>query len=239
MKRIALLWILAVMAGSGHAQMKWNVRGSIGHGAFLGMSDVRSLTSWKLGVGMDAPISRRWSVEPSLMYAARGAKFDGYYGWEQILPATFTNRLHYLQLPVTFNYHIFIGKNAALILKAGGYAAYGLSGKAGVKVDNTDYQETFRGNLFSSGCDYNGMAYDKSNNLLHSSAFHRFDAGIVTGIDFRYKRFIFGIDSNLGLTTVGEPPSDKDISGIFSYFMTFNSNMTNIGYDFTIAYILK
>lgn len=239
MKRIALLWILIVMAVSGYAQVKWNVRGGIGYADFLGMSNERSLTAWKIGAGVDVPLSRRWSVEPALMYAARGAKFDGYYGWEQILPATFTNRLHYLQLPLTFNFHIFIGKDAALILKAGGYAAYGLSGKAGVKVEGTDYQETFSGNRFASGCDYNEMAYDKSNHLLHSSAFHRFDAGLVTGIDFHYRRFIIGIDCNWGLTTVGEPPYENDISGLFSSLMTLNPNMTNASYGLTIGYILN
>ena len=165
-------------------------------------------------------------------------------------PATFTNRLHYLQLPLTINLNIPLSEKATLTVKAGGYAAVGLLGKACMKIDDTDYKKTYAGNLFSSGCDYNGLAYydydydgsvsHDSNHLIRTDAYHRFDAGLTSGIELRCKCIIVGIETDLGLVSLGKPFRKNDLGGFMSaLFFSPGGTTNNLNIGFTVAYILN
>lgn len=86
-------------------------------------------TGFQLGITIDKSITDHFSIRPQLLYSLKGTKNDpiniGFgYG---IAESSFT--LSYLELPVQLMYGIEAGPGK-ILLGAGPYLAYGLSGKS-------------------------------------------------------------------------------------------------------------
>ena len=67
-----------------------------------------------------------------------------------------------------------------LTFKAGVYVAYAFKGKM-------KYEEA-----------YDGVTEKETIDLFEEDELKRFDSGISTGIDFGYKRFVVGLESDFG-----------------------------------------
>lgn len=92
--------------------------------------DIKSLTGFSAGLIADIPIGESgFRVMPELYYVGKGFKADASFDLlgQQIKGETKTT-ISYIDLPINFAYAFELGNNR-LMLGAGPYAGFGLSGK--------------------------------------------------------------------------------------------------------------
>lgn len=204
--KVSLGVVLAVLPLAASAQdIHWQARGGIGQSTlFGGVSHIDERTGFHLGGGADIGLSKNgvWRFQPALQFAQKGWTFDGYYGNEQIMPAKFSTRLNYLQLPLQIAARLNLGKEWYLTFRTGAYVAYGLSAKTRMEILDTDYDETFGVNHFNKAFDFRQAAYDEEKHSVEYSQFDRWDLGAIGGIDLTYRHFIFGYQVSMGFTKI-------------------------------------
>lgn len=110
MKKLLIICAMMLMAIGANAQDgRWFVRGGAGVSFMDVKGDSDNMFAYRLGVGYDYRVSQLFSIEPSLMWASKGASKE---------------RLNYLELPVQGVFHI--GNTFAI--NVGPYLAVGVSG---------------------------------------------------------------------------------------------------------------
>ena len=123
MKRISLLLVTVLVCMISSAQVTWNVKAGAGLATLRGdVEDVQGKLGWKIGVGIEKPLSVNWLIMPSLEYKQKGTSFSNNYYEETI-------SMSYLQLPILGAYRIRLSDDVNMALKVGPYLAYMLSGK--------------------------------------------------------------------------------------------------------------
>lgn len=218
MRKFITLVCVAFLATTAQAQITWNVKGGIGAATCYGdVEDMSNHLVGKLGVGIEKPISKNWSIMPSLELAWKGAEYKstmdyGYYGsdYESIKE---TLDIFYLQIPIVAAYRINLNSSWNITLKAGPYFAYGLSGRMKGSSEGSYGSDSWDEDIFK------GYDYGKDGD---SKAGKRFDAGLDFGVDFEYHRFVFGAEYELGLLKFA--PDDADVKNAAAYF--------TVGYKF-------
>ena len=212
MRKFITLVCVVFCTMTAQAQITWNVKGGIGaancHGDVEGLSN--HLVG-KIGVGIEKPFSKNWSVMPSLEIAWKGAEYSAEEedGYKETLD------IFYLQVPIVAAYRINLNDSWNITLKAGPYFAYGLSGRM---KGTDDKGMSFDENIFKDivyGDPYSGSDWTQK-------AGKRFDAGLDLGVDFEYHRFVFGAEYELGLLKFA--PNDADVKNAAAYF--------TVGYKF-------
>lgn len=212
MRKFITLVCVVFCTMTAQAQITWNVKGGIGAANCYG--DAEGLSNHlvgKIGVGIEKPFSKNWSVMPSLEIAWKGAEYSAEEedGYKETLD------IFYLQVPIVAAYRINLNDSWNITLKAGPYFAYGLSGKM---KGTDDKGMSFDENIFKDivyGDPYYGSYWTQK-------AGKRFDAGLDFGVDFEYHRFVFGAEYELGLLKFA--PDDKDVKNAAAYF--------TVGYKF-------
>lgn len=206
MKKLFLSLVLLCACGSISAQVTWNVKGGIGFSSFwlseTGM-DVKSKMVWRLGVGIETPLTHDLLFMPSLEIAQKGAKMETpddpdddpsssyYFHYED------DARLTYLQIPLLLAYRIPLGTVNATF-KAGPHIAYALSGKMKSNYVDGRTSGTESINLFD---------LDDYEEDVKSS---RLDVGITVGVGFEYHRAELGIELEQGFTNMFELKDEYD-----------------------------
>lgn len=163
----------------------------------------KNIGAFKIGAGYEFELNQTLSIEPSLLFYAKGWKdkdktvliYDaqGNVVYDDLgNPMTgkmnVTSNTNYLVLPIVFNYYIPLSIPNYIIFTAGPYVAYGVGGK--VKT---------RGDTSASGA----ARYYYDHNTFSQSDMHHFDAGITTGIGYEFNRqFDAGIETDFGLVNV-------------------------------------
>lgn len=222
------------------AQVSWKVRGGLGGSTFIVSTGDSWHLSYRLGGGATIPLGEHWRLNPSLFYVQKGNNFRGYYGSEQINEAHYWLNLHYLELPITAGYKVDFGKRSSVMFYAGPYVAYGLQGKAGVSIDNTDYKQTFEGNLFAQPNTLGGIAYNKEGQKMEVPKLHRVDVGIHSGVEFDLNRWLVGVEMSYGITPISnEPMQTGSVIGNIMESILFGTTNTHhfalqaiVGYRF-------
>jgi len=97
-----------------------------------------------------------------------------------------------------------IAKDFFVTFKSGPYVAYGLKAKTKMNILNTEYQETFDKNHFSTTCDFRNITYDKEKRPTSYPKFNRWEVGIIGGTELAYKHFVIGYEISFGLTKLCE-----------------------------------
>lgn len=206
MRKFITLVCVVFCTMTAQAQITWNVKGGIGAANCYG--DAEGLSNHlvgKIGVGIEKPFSKNWSVMPSLEIAWKGAEYSAEEedGYKETLD------IFYLQVPIVAAYRINLNDSWNITLKAGPYFAYGLSGR----MKGSDRGESFDENIFKDRVYGDGYV---------TKAGKRFDAGLDFGVDFEYHRFVFGAEYELGLLKFA--PDDADVKNAAAYF--------TVGYKF-------
>jgi len=122
MKKLFVLVFALAMTMTVSAQITWNVKLGGGMSTFWGYSS-KGLFVPKVSVGIEKPLSAKWSLMPSIEVAWKGfrhGRYDSFYRDE-------ASRLLYLQIPIVAAYRVNLSNNWNLALKAGPYFAYQIS----------------------------------------------------------------------------------------------------------------
>lgn len=192
MKKLLLVFItLATFLGTS-AQVTWNIKGGVGVATCFG-SDVEDLKPHfvgKIGGGLEKAFSPNWSLMPSLEIAWKGTQYsfeetepygNGKYKYSETLD------ILYLQIPVMAAYRLNLSDNWNMTIKAGPYFALGLWGNLKQK-----YEINFSGISDNANDNYN--IFDEDAN--------RFDVGFDIGVDFECRRFVFGLEYEIGFVSI-------------------------------------
>lgn len=213
------------------AQVSLQARAGVGLSKFQGLSLMENSFSYKVGMSVDIPVAKQWAVQPTLYFVQKGSNFSGYYGSEQIVPVTLDNRLSYFELPVYGAFKMNLSDEMQLTFKAGPYVAWGVVGKAHVSSDDMDFHRTFVGELFTDGCDFDGLTTLNTKSgttyVAGSKAYKNLDAGVAFGVDFRYQHFLVGMDCSWGLLPVTD--------GLFNN-VALKGDLTNLAFYLTLGY---
>jgi hypothetical protein len=207
-----LLFLLSGMTGAAqnvvfHAGGGWASRYD---------SETRLIGAFKLGLGYEIEMNGMWSIEPSLVYYAKGWKNkdrvvnlyddDGNLVYDdngnvRTGKMNVTCNANYIELPVMFNYYITLSQPHYLVLSAGPYAAVGVGGKTKTRGD-TEQKGAER--------------FFYSHSTFDLSDMHRFDAGLSVGVAYELNRkFDAGFSADFGLTNVNDA-GRKNVSVILS-----------------------
>ena len=65
-----------------NGRIHWQVRGGMGYAAVVSVPNTDERFGWHVGGAVDMALSRNgvWRLQPGLLFAQRGWKFDWYYG---------------------------------------------------------------------------------------------------------------------------------------------------------------
>ncbi|PSL49183.1 putative outer membrane protein [Chitinophaga niastensis] len=188
MKKLLLSAAALLIASISFGQVKWGIvagpqfssitsKNSIPNG---GKVTSKILTSVRAGVTADIPLADEFFIGTGLLYSGKGGKDKN---------SDMKTTLSYLEVPVNFMYKPEVG-NGKLVLAAGPYLAYGISGK---------YK-----NIPLLG-DRNAFADESGTGKLK-----RFDAGADINIGYEMPMGIyFGLNADLGLVNTADNTSNS------------------------------
>lgn len=194
MKKIIVMICLALAVSAGRAQspFSFHAKAGIGTSRLYGKhSGSETQIAYKAGIGAEYMLNSTWALQSALEFVSIGGCKDMKY--------VRYAKMHelYLQIPVTAAVRLPLGENYHVSLDVGAYIACGAGGKTSGSIpyyynnSSTKAYRHFRIDTF--GC----VLADNAGN-------RRLDAGITTGIEFEYRRFIIGAEAQVGLVKVNQ-----------------------------------
>lgn len=213
-KNIFLIFLLAAGALTAGAQ---NIHFKFGGGLSSHYGDAKAVGAFKVGVGYEVEFDQHWTFTPGLEIYGKGWKDPNQtvYAYDPVThePVLDDDGNHvtttmsrsatqnYLQLPLMFNYYVRTGESRYVVLGAGPYVGYGISGKQKTKGDSEQ-----------TGAD---MFYYEKKTFKEPGA-HRFDAGLRATVGYQFSTGIMvGLEADFGLTKFNRA-GDRNISGLVS-----------------------
>ena len=210
MKKVFFTVFLALCCTMGFAQLSFNVKAGLNLSSYIGDNSDHSKfkPGARVGVGMEYQFTDLVSLQPSLFFSQKGAKYsEGYDG--SIIDADADVKINqlYLELPINVQLRFNIADNTNLVIATGPYLACGVGGKTkfdggasvgSINITGDDKIDTF-GN---DGLDYN-----------------RFDSGWKIGLGVEFGRILVGLDTQLGFCKVmdGNAPHNANIDITLGY----------------------
>lgn len=217
MKKILLLLCLALGTSAALQAQRLVFQAGGGLSSHYGSSS-RNIGAFKIGAGVEFELSQTLTVEPALLYFAKGWKnkdqtvflYDDNGdilldkdGNKRTGKMNVTSNANYIVLPVVFNYFIRLSSPHYIVLSAGPYAAYGIGGKTKTKGDTS--QEDHKKRYY----------YDQS--TFKMDGVHRFDAGITAGVGYEFNHiFDAGVEVDCGMLNV-KKDGGKNLSLLLSF----------------------
>lgn len=219
MKRLFLFLALLVGALPFSAQ---NLLLKVGGGLASHYSNgSKPVGAFKGGLGYEIEFGQHWSIEPGLVFYAKGWKDPD----QTVIYRDVNNQIvldengnprtgiknvssaaNYLEIPVLMHYYIRTAASRYIILSAGPYAAYGVGGKRKVRGD-TDRSGSEK--LF-----YTEKTFDETGT-------HRFDAGATVGLGFQFNRNMsVEAETDLGIAKFNTE-GRRNVTGILSFTWHF------------------
>lgn len=194
------------------------------------MADSRLKPGFHFGISLDIKATRNFFIQPSLLLSTRGCihKFHSsgnLEGYNYDLTGKTTSNAYYLELPVVMQLRGRVSDRVRISVEAGGYVAYGLSGK---------YVSRTTGSIrdrWGSGSFYNGDP--ETEDLFDvKDGLKRFDAGVRLGAGFHFAKFYVGANYSLGLVNI-RYESDTDAARDMNDVKFRNGNVAiSVGYNF-------
>ncbi len=212
MKKLILMLVcaLATLNLAAQTRISWNVNLGLGVSTWMGKDadGAKGLFNPKVGVGIDIPLTNLISFQSGLSWVSKGASYET-SGDIFDLDGNLETKVNqnYFQMPLLAAFHLGTGSSFDLVLKAGGYLAYGVCGKSEVEYDDL----TLGWKTFG----------DSKIENVTIPGLNRFDGGIITGIDFDFPTWFVGCEGEFGLAKI----ADGDAPRNFAFFV-------NVGYKF-------
>jgi len=199
MKKNVVLLMLALVATTltSYAQVSFGIKAGFSSSSISTEDNdgLKRLAGFHAGVIADLSLAESFSLQPQLLYSAKGVKVPGVDA--NMNETTESYKLNYLELPVNFLYKPKVGPGK-LFVGAGPYVALGLSGKY------QDIKVKFDGKKFDD--------LDETDENIHAKAL---DAGanFLAGYELN-NGLLFSLNYSLGLTNFS-PDGDKSKNGYF------------------------
>ena len=193
MKKVFFTVLFALICTMGFSQVSFNVKAGLNLSSYIGENSDHSefKPGARIGVGMEYQFNDMISLQPSLFFSQKGAKYSsGFDG--NIIDADADVKINqlYLELPVNVQFRFNI---------AGGKAKFdGDASVGGIHINGDDKIDTFG----DDGLDYN-----------------RFDAGWNIGLGVEFGKILVGLDTQLGFCKVmdGDAPHNANIGITLGY----------------------
>lgn len=196
MKKIVLVLVMVAMVGAVSAQeLALGVKGGVNMSNFIGSDakDAKMKIGFNVGLAADYEFAPNMAVQSGLFFTTKGAKGD-------LMVTKATIDLMYLQVPVHFAYKMDVTPGTRVVLHAGPYIAYGVSGK--LKVDGADKSI----DLFKE--------YDIAGKKV--AAMQRFDAGLGIGVGTEFGQFLVDLGWDAGLVKLNKDAKMNNMNGYLS-----------------------
>lgn len=226
------------------AQVKFNVQVGVNFTDITQNEDYKPKANYRVGVGLEVPVNKMWSFEPSLILLERSFSFDknayevlspltGYAGVYYLVDSEI-NAL-YLQLPLQIAVRIPLYKRCSIKIKAGPYLAYGIGGKSWTRYASLPQELHNYEKPENQKVPVNDLKRNEEN-TFSDDGLDRFDLGLALGINFEYRRFFTGVGVEYGLT-----PIKKDMAkSILDYWMGKDKTMVsphNLGFNICLGFL--
>ena len=193
MKKSFLTVLFALFCTMGFAQLSFNVKAGLNLSSYIGENSDHSKfkPGARIGVGMEYQFSGLVSLQPSLFFSQKGAKYSsGYSGSVVDADADVKINQLYLELPLMVGARIHTASNFDLLFKGGPYLAYGVGGKT--KIDGvSEKADTFG-----------------------DDGLKRFDAGLGLGVAFEFGNIVVGVETGTSFTKVASGVSAHNLSAL-------------------------
>ena len=196
MKKSVLTVLFALFCTMSFAQLSFNVKAGLNLSSYIGDNSDHSKfkPGVRLGVGMEYQFTDIISLQPSLFFSQKGAKYsEGYKGIVDADADVKINQL-YLELPINVQFRFNIANNTNLVVAT--FDGEASIGNVGINAD--EKIDTF-------GDD--GLGYN------------RFDAGWNIGLGVEFGQILVGLDTQLGFCKImdGNAPHNANIGITVGY----------------------
>ena len=210
MKKSILTVLFALCSTIGFAQVSFQVKAGLNLSSYIGENSDHSKfkPGARIGVGMEYQFTDLISLQPSLFFSQKGAKYSsGYEGTVVDADADVKINQLYLELPINVQFRFNLADNTNLVIATGPYLACGVGGKT-----------KFDGGASIGGITVNGG--DKVNTFGSDDLdYNRFDAGWNIGLGVEFGKILVGLDTQLGFCKVmdGNAPHNASIGITLGY----------------------
>lgn len=247
MKKNILLVLFLICATCGWTQVKLNVQGGAGMSTITKVSDYSPKVGYRLGVGLEFPLSTQWALQTGVQVLNRNYQLDEVYkgvmvdgGKEAALALEAEESINaiYLHIPVKAVYTLPLFKQSALRFSGGLYAAYGIAGKfhstsdlySSSKIDVEDLK--FNSVYIPQTPTH--ITIKTKGNTFWKDGLNRFDMGLSLGVDYSYKNIFAGLGFEYGIL----PISDNFVKNPLSAMLGETSTVSprNIGLELHVGY---
>lgn len=206
MKKMILFLVICLLGGlETRAADNYQISAKIGVGAtrWIGADaeNTNSQFAYRLGVALDVPITTMWGFQTGLNFEGLGAAYDNDF----FSSAKLNVHQLYLEVPLMATTRFRVSEKMSVVCNAGPYLGIGVGGKA-------------KGTLEGFGSESVSTFGDLEDGNF---GLRRFDFGIGFGAGLSIKRFMVGLDTRFGLTSLAKDTSIHN----FGVFM-------NVGYSF-------
>lgn len=233
MKKQILLALMLLCATFASARLIWNVRVGGGMSTLTTSSSVLNATArfaGKAGVNTEFHIYKNFLFMPTVELAMKGANYtinnsntSNYYDMD-VTDAVC------LQAPLFLAYRIPVNL-LNITLKVGPYFGYKVFDfeEDDIYIPYTETSKYIEYELkYINGQQQRGEIIDNreySHNYSHSYKIEDIDYGVVFGVDFEYRRFVFGLEYQLGIANLFD--INHYIPTDYSYNNTYNNTYKN------------
>ena len=214
MKKGLIFVLFALVSIVSYSQISWNAKVGMNMSNLTGdvAEDSKMKIGFNVGVGMEYQFDEMWSIQPSLMFTTKGAKYE-----ESVEGITASAKFNpmYLELPVMAAARFAVADNQNIVVKAGPYFAYGLGGKMKMDISG-DLGGVSVGEIFDElGIPQEADIF-KSENKGGIGA-KKFDFGLGVGVAYEFSKFFVDLTGEFGLTKLykveeGSAPKNLNFS---------------------------
>lgn len=205
MRKNLILLALVFFSTATFAQLSWNAKVGMNVSNLYGKSveNSKARVGIKAGVGAEYAFTKMWSIQPSLFFSTKGAKYSESTG--NASASVKVNEM-YLELPVNAQARFAVTDGINITVAAGPYFAVGVGGKRKVTAES-------------------GSFYASSDmKTFGDNGFDRFDFGLGVGVGAEFGRIMVGLDGQWGLTKLASyTNAPKNIN--FSITLGYKFNM--------------
>lgn len=203
---VGLLFIITPLVTSAQNEINWSIKAGIGMANLTGdyMESSKIRLAYKFGIGLDCPLGQVWSLQTGISFVSKGTNHT-YIEGNGVSAQAQVNAL-YLELPLMVAARLAINRNTKIVVSAGPYGAWGVGGKT--KAVAYSWSSSSSRPNWDEGKVTEMYTFDNEFfDLRH------FDYGVGAGIAVEYRRYILGIEGQMGLGKLQRELGAKNLTG--------------------------